>query len=72
MSEKEYGQAMEQAKTNFRKFRADGGVDCFIDWLWETYHRLFNEMQCRWRFQSSNTVLTGGVMFCPVPARRRR
>jgi hypothetical protein len=70
MSEQEYRQRMQQAKEEYQNYRRSGGENVELDWLWDYDRDLFGEMQSRWRFQSSYTVITGGVLFCPQPMRR--
>jgi hypothetical protein len=67
MSEQEYRQKMQQASRQYQEYRQAGGELIALDWLWDWNRNLFGEMQSRWRFKSSYTVLAGGVLFCPKP-----
>ena len=67
-----FTEKMEQAKAAYVGYRQAGGTMIALDWLWDYDHDLFGELQSRWRFQSSYTAVTGGVMFCPKPLRRRQ
>ena len=60
------------AALKFRRYRAEGGDLPAIDWLWENDRELFAAIQSRWRFQSSYTAITGGVMFHPEPPKSRK
>ena len=67
-----YEDRMEAARGRFRAYRETGGEeDEFLAWLY--YHdedrELFNDWQARG--QRSSYPVAGGVMFCPVPPRRR-
>jgi len=66
-----FTERMAQAKAEYAAYRKAGGTMIGLDWLWGYDRELFGEMQERWRFQSSYTCVSGGVMFCPKPTRRR-
>lgn len=71
--EQEYRERMAKAKEEYGEYhRAGGEEDEFLAWLYYSDRDLFNDMQRRWRFQSSYTCITGGVMFHPRPPRYLR
>jgi hypothetical protein len=71
MADQEYKDRMQEAGIAYKAYRQAGGTVIALDWLWDYDRNLFSELQSRWRFQSSYTVITGGVLFCPKPLRRR-
>lgn len=71
MTDQEYKERMQEAGMAYKEYHQAGGAMIALDWLWEFDHDLFGEMQNRWRFQSSYTAITSGVMFCPKPLRRK-
>jgi hypothetical protein len=72
MTEQEYQERMGRARQEYQTYRENGGDLIALDWLWQYDPDLFGEMQSRWRFQSSYTCVSGGVMFHPLPQGRRR
>jgi len=71
MTDQEYQSKMQEAGAAYRAYRQAGGTMIALDWLWGYDRDLFSELQSRWRFQSSYTCISGGVMFHPKPMRRR-
>lgn len=71
MTNEEFQTRKAQAQEEYDAYRANGGDMIAFDWLYYNHRSLFTHIQNNWHFQSSNTVLTPGVMFCPVPPPRR-